>query len=164
MSEKKGIYLMFDEWPMLEQLPDVQLGKLIRSIVKYEATGEVMPLPALANVAFLSIQQRMERTEATRVKKSAAGKKGMESRYGKREEPASVITDSGNSVITDTSTTISNVITDHNNDRAKARELWQQGQQIKDISAELGVPAATVSSWKRRDDWEGGVDVEQQTI
>lgn len=43
----------------------------------------------------------------------------------------------------------------------KARNLYWQGWKISAIAGELGLPAPTIHSWKRRENWDGGTPVQR---
>lgn len=62
------------------------------AIIRYVASGTLPELKPLANMAFSFIKKDIDynnsRYEETVAKRSEAGKKGMSSRYGKKEEPS----------------------------------------------------------------------------
>lgn len=76
MAEKTGFIFMFDEWPLISQLSDAQIGKLMKAIVEYETTGNIIEMPKLVSMAFFSIKGRLDRFDALRAKRSEAGKMG----------------------------------------------------------------------------------------
>ena len=67
---------MFDEWPLISQLSDAQIGKLMKALVEYEMNGNIIEMPKLVGMAFFSIKGRLDRFDALRAKRSEAGKLG----------------------------------------------------------------------------------------
>lgn len=79
----------------LEAMTDDQAGQLFKAILAYQS-GEEVILDGLLNVIFLQIKQQIdynnEKYSETSEKRSEAGKKGMSSRWSKKEKDNKVIT------------------------------------------------------------------------
>ena len=79
------IYLDYEE--QFKLLTDEQAGQLIKTIIKYEKTGEIVELDGITKMAFSFIKQQLDRDrekwQEERKKRSEAGKKGMNNRWNK---------------------------------------------------------------------------------
>ena len=86
-------------------LDDAAFGRLVRALLVYGSTGEVVPLEGDERFIFPRMRMQEDRYQKNytelREKRSLAGKKGMESRWGKTEQPQPVASD--NNAITNDS-------------------------------------------------------------
>lgn len=64
MSERPGFMLYFDTAPAFERLDDADAGKLIKALLSYSATGELLPLEGMASLAFDLIRPKLDRDAA----------------------------------------------------------------------------------------------------
>ena len=64
MSERPGFMLYFDTAPAFERLGDADAGKLIKALLSYSATGELLPLDGMASLAFDLIRPKLDRDAA----------------------------------------------------------------------------------------------------
>lgn len=104
MATKKSFVLFTDRKKEIDMLSDAQCGVLFKAILRYADTGERLEsedlvVQVLFSVFTAQIDSCNEKWEAIKKKRSEAGKKGMESRWGK---PKQTITNDNNviSVIT----------------------------------------------------------------
>lgn len=109
----KNSFVLFTEIrDVVEQLTNEQKGLLFQAILDYEGGNDPDLSEQAVRVAFIPIKQNLDRCdekwELERQSRSEAGKKGMESRWGKKK---SITND--NTVITNDNTVIS-VITNDN--------------------------------------------------
>lgn len=56
--------LYFDTAPAFERLDDADAGKLIKALLSYSATGELLPLEGMASLAFDLIRPKLDRDAA----------------------------------------------------------------------------------------------------
>lgn len=77
------MYLDYEE--QFNLLTNEQLGQLMRTIMKYERTGEITQLDGIVKMAFSFIKQQLDRDNDKwhdeKQKRSEAGKKGMAKRW-----------------------------------------------------------------------------------
>lgn len=71
-SNAPGYITYFEDSELLEGLDDAELGKIMRAIMRYARTGEVLPLDGFAAVVFGMITQKIDRTTEKYDKKRAA--------------------------------------------------------------------------------------------
>jgi hypothetical protein len=105
----KNSFVLYTEIrAVVEQLTNEQKGMLFQAILDYESGKEPDLSEQAVRVAFIPIKQNLDRCdekwEEERLKRSDAGKKGMESRWGKRKKDIT----SDNTVITNDNTVITN--------------------------------------------------------
>lgn len=98
MATKKSFVLFTDRKKEIDMLSDAQCGVLFKAILRYADTGERLEsedlvLQVLFSVFTSQIDSCNEKWEAIKKKRSEAGKKGMESRWGK---PKQTITNDNN--------------------------------------------------------------------
>ena len=67
-----GYITYFEDSELLEGLDDAELGKIMRAIMRYARTGEVLPLDGFAAVVFGMITQKIDRSSEKYDKKRAA--------------------------------------------------------------------------------------------
>lgn len=87
MATKKSFVLFTDRKKEIDMLSDAQCGVLFKAILRYADTGERLESGDLAVQVLFSvfasqIDSCNEKWEAIKKKRSEAGKKGMESRWG----------------------------------------------------------------------------------
>ena len=79
MKGKQSFVLWIDILEILDELDEVQTGRIFRAIIAY-VKGEEYELSKLERVVFIPIRQRLERDfekwEVTKEKRSEAGKRG----------------------------------------------------------------------------------------
>lgn len=89
-KESFVLYTKINE--VVRELSDEQKGRLFQAILDYEETGEPPELDQLLRLVFIPIKQDLDRNsekwEAQTKARSEAGKKGMASRYGKKDPAA----------------------------------------------------------------------------
>lgn len=98
MATKKSFVLFTDRKKEIDMLSDAQCGVLFKAILRYADTGERLEsedlvVQVLFSVFTAQIDSCNEKWEAIKKKRSEAGKKGMESRWGK---PKQTITNDNN--------------------------------------------------------------------
>lgn len=98
MATKKSFVLFTDRKKEIDMLSDAQCGVLFKAILRYADTGERLEsedlvVQVLFSVFTAQIDSCNEKWEAIKKKRSEAGKKGMESRWGK---PKQAITNDNN--------------------------------------------------------------------
>lgn len=106
-GDKNSFILYNEQKEVFDSLTDEQAGRLIKTIFEYEV-NQKLPDDPLIKVVFISIRQTLDKNkekwkEAKR-KKSEAGKRGMQSRWGNKDNGAS--NDELNQEATDGETTI----------------------------------------------------------
>lgn len=83
---KKSFVLYADQKEIIDELDDEQAGKLFKAIYEYNATGKTS-LTGILKSVFTSFKITFDRDEKKwediKQKRSEAGKRGMESRWGK---------------------------------------------------------------------------------
>lgn len=84
---KKSAFVLYLEYEeILEDLTDAEIGLLFRAILKYERTQELPTLPLQIMIPFKFVKKDLDNNRAkwqSEVKKrSEAGKKGMQTRWG----------------------------------------------------------------------------------
>ena len=86
MEDKKSFVMYLDNKDVFYELNDKQAGRLIKAIFKYQETGEITDDKTLKPL-FISLKTTFDRDnkkwEEIKRKRSEAGKKGMENRWGK---------------------------------------------------------------------------------
>ena len=98
MATKKSFVLFTDRKKEIDMLSDAQCGVLFKAILRYADTGERLEsedlvVQVLFSVFTAQIDSCNEKWAAIKKKRSEAGKKGMESRWGK---PKQTITNDNN--------------------------------------------------------------------
>lgn len=91
MATKKSFVLFTDRKKEIDMLSDAQCGVLFKAILRYADTGERLEsedlvVQVLFSVFTAQIDSCNEKWEAIKKKRSEAGKKGMESRWGKSKQ------------------------------------------------------------------------------
>ena len=90
-KSKKSFIMYLDNKDVFYDLTDEQAGQLIKAIYKYQESGEITAKGLLKTV-FLSFKGMLDRNEEKweeiKQKRSDAGKKGMEIRWGKNNKIA----------------------------------------------------------------------------
>lgn len=88
-ENKKGFILYCDLIHTVSELPDEIAGKLFKHVLSYVNDENPQTTDLLLKIAFEPIKQQLKRDlkgwEKTLNKKSDGGKKGMESRWGKKD-------------------------------------------------------------------------------
>lgn len=83
--EKNSFLIYLDYQEQFEMLTDEQAGQLIKAIIKYEKTGEIMQLDNVTKMAFSFIKTQLdkdrEKWQEEKQRRSEAGKKGMAKRW-----------------------------------------------------------------------------------
>ena len=91
MKEKESFILYNSFYEPIKALKNEQLGKLLRAIFNYTINGEITQDSEIM-VAFMFIKNQIDldakKWEAEKNKRSEAGKKGMASRWGKKNNKA----------------------------------------------------------------------------
>lgn len=88
---KRDSFVLFTEQKeIFDMLTDEEAGKLIKAIYHYVDTREVIKLDDKLQIAMITIKQSIDKNfkkwEETKEKRSNAGKKGMDSRWGNDEQ------------------------------------------------------------------------------
>lgn len=83
--DKNSFLIYLDYQEQFEMLTDEQAGQLIKAIIKYEKTGEIMQLDNVTKMAFSFIKTQLdkdrEKWQEEKQRRSEAGKKGMAKRW-----------------------------------------------------------------------------------
>lgn len=115
MNEKESFILYNSFYEPIKALKNEQLGKLLRAIFNYTIKGEITQDNEIM-VAFMFIKNQIDRDvekwEKEKNKRSEAGKKGMASRWGKKNNNGNAVIDSynnDNTVINDITNITDNV-------------------------------------------------------
>lgn len=61
MAERPGFMIYFDAAPAFERLDDADAGRLIKAMLAYSSTGELLPLEGMASLAFDLIRPKLDR-------------------------------------------------------------------------------------------------------
>lgn len=88
---RKGVFVYYDLFKMLDSLTDEQFGKAIRIFVGYSCGEEqVIPVDQIVEIAVecLKLWDGIDRAKYEKIleKRRAAGIKGAEKRWGNRKE------------------------------------------------------------------------------
>lgn len=91
MAKGKNSFVLYkDQKGLFNYLSDEQAGKLIKTIFSYISDENPTPSDPIVNIAFESIKSRLKddlvKWEETREKRSEAGKKGNEARWGNKSQ------------------------------------------------------------------------------
>ena len=106
MNNNEAFLIYKSFYEPIKFLSDEQMGKLFKAIFEYQVDGTEGELEPQINMAFQFFKNQFRvdnnKYEETRILKSEAGKKGMEKRWGKKQEQETFITsdNKNNNVIT----------------------------------------------------------------
>lgn len=96
-KDKKSFILYADQISLFEKLTDDEAGRLVKHIFSYVNDESPQAPDRLTEIAFEPIKQQLKRDltqwESERKQRSEAGKKGMEKRWGNRNEAKQEVTD-----------------------------------------------------------------------
>lgn len=110
----------------VDALTDEQAGQLFKAIFAYQ-TGEAVTLDGLLNVVFLQIKQQLDYNNdkylETCKKRSEAGKKGMQSRWGKADNTDNKVITNDNNVISVITSDNKNNHNDNDNDNENENDI-----------------------------------------
>ena len=133
-KESFVLYTKINE--VVRELSDEQKGRLFQAILDYEETGEPPELDQLLRLVFIPIKQDLDRNsekwEAQTKARSEAGKKGMASRYGKKDPAAKAdkAAETGTKAVCNSKTNAVNTdITDGNRTNAVNTDITDGNRQ-----------------------------------
>ena len=91
---KSSFILYTDFYDVIKDLTDEQIGKLHRAIYIYQLEDKIIELDAITKMAFKFIRLQLDKNkskwEETKEKRTEAGKKGSEKRWGVSQEMAKI--------------------------------------------------------------------------
>lgn len=112
--DKSSFLIYLDYQEQFDLLTDEEAGRLIKTIIKYEKTGEIPELDGMLKMAFSFIKTQLDRDrekwKEEKQKRSEAGKRGMAKRWN-----SNVITKDNKD------NSVKNDITRHNKNNCRCR-------------------------------------------
>ena len=78
------IILFTSYWQSIKDLPDEQLGKLMRAVFTYQESGEALPLDGILEMAFRFIRQQLDTNERQYKEKCEKNREAIRKRWKKK--------------------------------------------------------------------------------